>query len=234
MTKYKLYIYIYINSPIVGFEVIIQGFEDGEPVDDDPYFLEVRNYPTVDFKLYDLDLSVEAAHVYFTGFVATLLEGVEGIRIGYEDIPYKGYIAIERTLEDPEPPDVILENEKMKNKYPFFHCHLPFHSEKTIEEVSQIVSKQLFGGLPFKVLENEDHLTMQLDQPILGLVARVIQEDEGEKRYLLKIENDPSLIPAGVEPVKIDITRFISLSLEEGEGIDIDYPSINKEFVKIG
>ena len=224
----KDYIYeevpaIYIDDPILGFDVITQGY-GGEKL----YFLDINNHPNIQSAIIDSYKAeihsgeLEIENIDITGFVETLLEGTKGIEIGHKKVLNEGYINIS------ESPDV---NSKLKNKFPYFICHLPFNSDKDIHEVGKIISGELCGGLPFETLENDKGPAVQLDRTILGLNVKIVQDEKG---YCLEIRNHPDMIPDGVDTVNIDITRFIALSLVETEEINMDFNSINKELVKIG
>ncbi|WP_231633168.1 hypothetical protein [Numidum massiliense] len=74
---------IYIDGSILGLEVVIQGFggEHG-------YVLEVNNFPDIEPE------DVAEKDIDITGYVASLLEGTNGIEIVYQQIKEKGYIKI--------------------------------------------------------------------------------------------------------------------------------------------
>src|SRR5690606_15535251 len=97
-------------------------------------------------------------------------------------------------------------------------------------KVAKILSNKLFDDvLPFGGLEGYAGLNC----PILGLDVIVHSYGE-EKGYCLEIKNHPDMIPNEVDTIKIDITGFIATLLKETEGINIDFESINKEYIKIG
>ncbi|HEY2495001.1 MAG TPA: hypothetical protein VGI33_19090 [Paenibacillus sp.] len=75
---------IYINSNILGFEVIIKGY-GGEK----GYFLEVNSHPSND----EPD-DAEEIDIDITRYIASLLEGTTGIKIKYEEIKSGDYINI--------------------------------------------------------------------------------------------------------------------------------------------
>ncbi|MCF6136057.1 hypothetical protein L2649_12925 [Thermoactinomyces vulgaris] len=232
---------IYIDSPILGFEIIVAGFneEDWELLIGDEeryYFLDIVNYPILDSAINRTKGVIRGENLYITGYVANLLKGTEGIEIRDKILEEDGYIDLDIDEEETHP-DNLSAKQKIKNKFPYFICHLPFNSDKDLHEVGRIISKALCGGLPFNLLKNEQGPVLQLERTILGLQIKILQEEKG---YCLEIKNDPDTIPDGVDTVNVDITRFIALSLEESivfvktEGVDIDYDSIHKEFVKIG
>ncbi|WP_107942547.1 hypothetical protein [Metasolibacillus fluoroglycofenilyticus] len=75
---------IYINSNILGFEVVIKGY-GGEK----GYYLEVNSHPSNnepdDADEIDIDI---------TRYIASLLEGTLGINIKYGEIKSENYISI--------------------------------------------------------------------------------------------------------------------------------------------
>ncbi|EAZ84157.1 hypothetical protein P4645_22570 [Lysinibacillus fusiformis] len=75
---------IYINSNILGFEVILQGY-GGEK----GYYLEVNSHPSNN-ELNDTD----EIDIDITRYIASLLEGTPGIKIMYKEIKSEDYITI--------------------------------------------------------------------------------------------------------------------------------------------
>ncbi|MEB7453629.1 hypothetical protein [Lysinibacillus sphaericus] len=76
---------IYINSNILGFEVILKGY-GGEK----GYYLEVNSHPSnnepEDIDEIDIDI---------TKYIASLIEGTPDIKIKYKEIKSEDYISIE-------------------------------------------------------------------------------------------------------------------------------------------
>ncbi|MCY7836120.1 hypothetical protein MOB49_03180 [Bacillus haynesii] len=76
---------VFIENPILGFQVVIQGF-GGEK----GYTLEVRSHP----EIIEPD-DADEIEVDITGYVSTLLEGTDGLQIRYEELQnMKHYIEI--------------------------------------------------------------------------------------------------------------------------------------------
>lgn len=75
---------IYINSNILGFEVVIKGYGEEKG-----YYLEVNSHPSNnepdDADEIDIDI---------TRYIASLLEGTPGIKIKYGEIKSEDYISI--------------------------------------------------------------------------------------------------------------------------------------------
>ena len=100
----------------------------------------------------NIEYDEDTVNIYITGFVATLLEGTEGIEIRDKIIRKKGYINIRILGFKQEPSDVILANQKVRNKFPYFICHRPaVQLDRTIL------------GLQVKIVQEDNGYCLELE-----------------------------------------------------------------------
>ncbi|KAB0443607.1 hypothetical protein AB1J28_07605 [Lysinibacillus irui] len=75
---------VFIDYPILGLQIVIQGFGGREG-----YTLEVCSHP-INIEPDDSD----EIEVDITGYVSVLIEGIEELQVKYEELKYMNYIEI--------------------------------------------------------------------------------------------------------------------------------------------
>ena len=110
-------------------------------------------------------------------------------------------------------------------KIPFFTCALPIQSDKSLEEVGEILSRVLFGGLPFggkdKFIRDEIP-AIYIDQDLIGLRV-ILYGYGGEDGFILEIypsSHIDSLQNDEYSEYKLD--RYIANILRNVQGIKVD------------
>lgn len=115
-------------------------------------------------------------------------------------------------------------------KIPFFTCALSLQSDKSIEEVGEILSKVLFGGLPFGGKDEfirDEIPAIYINEDIIGLNV-VLYGYGGENGFIL--EAYPSFKLEGLEPGEYDefkLDRYFTSLLSNVKGIKVDFEKVH-------
>jgi len=107
---------------------------------------------------------------------------------------------------------------------PFLRCGLRIVSDMSIEEVGELISRKLFGGLSFGGKEDyicEEIPAIYIKKQLLGI--RIILNGFPGKNggYILDLVSDFEY-PKNTKYEEVDLKKYIAVALGDIEGLEID------------
>jgi len=109
-------------------------------------------------------------------------------------------------------------------KLPFFECDLLIISDMSIEEVGELISKKLFGGLPFGGKENyiyDEIPAIYIKDKILGFKIILNGFPGKNGGYILHLVSKFESME-DMEFEEIDLEKYIACALGDIEELEID------------